>query len=112
MRIPLFVHVALLAGAVFGCEETTHPPGAPPCESLAIDGGPSDGRPQAIRPCPVPATGGTPGGYRPPPRVKPGAWRPDGGSAPGREWPSAAGFGGQGGAAGLHDVGGSASCCG
>src|SRR5262245_3132495 len=64
MRIPPAVYVvALMTSTAFGCEDTSRPPGAPPCESASVDAGPEDGAPTQTLPCPMPSTGGTPGGY-------------------------------------------------
>jgi len=104
-----------------GCEDTNHPPGAPPCESLAIDASPSDGAPRMTIPCPlpVPSTGGVPGGYSAPPLLVPGG---NAAGSPGTGGASeaagvtgsggATGFGGFTGAAGLTEPGSKPGCCG
>jgi hypothetical protein len=119
MRIlqPVWV-VSLIAGAALGCEETNRPPGAPPCESATVDASPSDGAPRTTIPCPIPATGGTPGGYSTPPPVTPGAAAgnsnigsasTEGGTGE-TGTGGATGFGGFLGAAGLSEPG--RHCCG
>ena len=118
MRITTCVYVAALVTSAIGCEDTNHPPGAPSCESASVDAAPSDGAPRKAVPCPMPSTGGAPGGYSVHPIAEPGGIAAggsgtDGGGA-GEVTGSGGvtGFGSVPGASGLKEPGGKPRCCG